>query len=190
MHSPREAAETSAMAGAEAAEPGHHGHRPHRRYFRSATQSKKDFAANQGMEWVKRCDKGSLEPVWRAVVARPAAAAGGRCSAELLRGPSKGPILRSQGRRSPRPPPGVAVGSPAAPAVQASDWRLRIGRYRCVAWHRIALREARALPPSHIISHSLSAVALCRRWQRWSIDNIDLKVSARQYHFNADRGCL
>ena len=52
------------------------------------------------MEWVKRCDKGSLEPVWRAVVARPAAAAGWRCSAELLREPSKGPILRSQGRRS------------------------------------------------------------------------------------------
>merc|ERR1711965_138377 len=68
-------------------------------------------------------------------------------------------------------------GSVAAPARQASDWRLRIGRYRCVAWHRIALREARALPPSHIISHSLSAVALCRRWQRWSIDNIDIKVS-------------
>ena len=83
-----------------------------------------------------------------------------------------------------------SLGSPAAPAVQASDWRLRIGRYRCVAWHRIALREARALPPSHIISHSLRAVALCRRWQRWSIDNIDLKVSARQYHLNADRGCL
>ena len=100
MHSPREAAETSAMAGAEAAEPGHHGHRPHRRYFRSATQSKKDFAANQGMEWVKRCDKGSLEPVWRAVVARPAAAAGWSCSAEQLRDPSKGPILRAEGRRS------------------------------------------------------------------------------------------
>ena len=99
-------------------------------------------------------------------------------------------------RRSHTSIPGAEVrrpgslGSPAAPAVQASDWRLRIGRYRCVAWHRIALREARALPPSHIISHSLSAVALCRRWQRWSIDNIDLKVSARQYHFGAARGCL
>ena len=69
-------------------------------------------------------------------------------------------------RRSHTSIPGAEVrrpgslGSPAAPAVQASDWRLRIGRYRCVAWHRIALREARALPPSHIISHSLSAVAL------------------------------
>ena len=95
-----EAARATVTARAEAAEPGHQRHGPHRRYFRSATQSKKDFAANQGMEWVKRCDKGSLEPVWRAVVARPAAAAGWRCSAERLRGPSKGPILRSQGRRS------------------------------------------------------------------------------------------
>ena len=69
-------------------------------------------------------------------------------------------------------------GSVAAPAIQVSCLRLRIGRYRCVAQHRIALREARALPPSHIISHSLRAVALCRRWQRWTIDNIDLKVLA------------
>ena len=85
------------------------------------------------------------------------------------------------------PPPGVG-GKRRSACQTGLLLRLRIGRYRCVAWHRIALREARALPPSHIISHSLSAVALCRRWQRWSIDNIDLKVSARQGHFNADRG--
>ena len=79
-------------------------------------------------------------------------------------------------------------GSVAAPARQVSCLRLRIGRYRYVAQHRIALHEACALPPSHIISHALRPVALCRRWQRWTIDNIDLKVSARQGHFNADRG--
>ena len=86
------------------------------------------------------------------------------------------------------PPPGVG-GKRRSACQTGLLLRLRIGRYRCVAWHRIALREARALPPSHIISHSLRAVALCRRWQRWSIDNIDLKVSARQYQLGADRGC-
>ena len=104
-----EAARATVTARAEAAEPGHQRHGPHRRYFRSATQSKKDFAANQGMEWVKRCDKGSLEPVWRAVVARPAAAAGWRCSAERLRGPSKGPTHTSFDPRGGGPPPGTSV---------------------------------------------------------------------------------
>ena len=49
--------------------------------------------------------------------------------------------------------------------------------------HCIALRDARTLPPSHLISHILSTVALCRRWQRWSTDNIHLKVSKMLYHF-------
>ena len=115
--------------------------------------------------------------------------AGGSGGVEMRRRAAQGTFRRSHtsipGAEVRRP---GSLGSPAAPAVQASDWRLRIGRYRCVAQHRIALREARALPPSHIISHSLRAVALCRRWQRWTIDNIDLKVSARQGHFNADRG--
>ena len=180
-----EAARATVTARAEAAEPGHQRHRPHRRYFRSATQSKKDFAANQGMEWVKRCDKGSLEPVWRAVVARPRRQRRGgdaapSCSGDLPKVPYFDP-------RGGGPPPGVG-GKRRSACQTGLLLRLRIGRYRYVAQHRIALREARALPPSHIISHSLRAVALCRRWQRWSIDNIDLKVSARQGHLCADRG--
>ena len=115
--------------------------------------------------------------------------AGGSGGVEMQRRAAQGTFQRSHtsilGAEVRRP---GSEGSVAAPARQDSCLRLRNGRYRCVAWHRIALREARALPPSHIISHSLRAVALCRRWQRWSIDKIDLKVSARQYHFNADRG--
>ena len=105
--------------------------------------------------------------------------AGGSGGVELQRRAAQGSfqgshtsILGAEVRR-----PG-SLGSLVEPVLQASALRLRIGRYRCVAQHRIALREARALPPSHIISHSLRAVALCRRWQRWTIDNIDLKVSA------------
>ena len=122
-----EAARATVTARAEAAEPGHQRHGPHRRYFRSATQSKKEFAANQWMEWVKRCDKGSLEPVWRAVVARPAAAAGWRCSAELLRGPSKGPILRSQGRRSAaRGRREASQRLPDRSPVEAAHWPIQV----------------------------------------------------------------
>ena len=105
--------------------------------------------------------------------------AGGSGGVEMQRRAAQGTFQRSHtsilGAEVRRP---GSEGSVAAPARQVSCLRLRIGRYRCVAWHRIALREARALPPSHIISHVLHPVALCRRWQRWAIDNIDLKVLA------------
>ena len=116
--------------------------------------------------------------------------AGGSGGVEMRRRAAQGTFQRSH-PTNPGPEvrcPG-SEGSVAAPAIQVSCLRLRIGRYRYVAQHRIALREACALPPSHIISHALRPVALCRRWQRWSIENIDLKVLAGWCHLNADRGC-
>ena len=121
----------------------------------------KVFAPVQGMEVGKRVKTSPLGACFEGC-RREAGGSGGeelRCRAAQGTFGRSHPTIPAPGACRPG-----SGGSVQSLAVKASLRRLRRGRYGEFAQHRIALRDARALPPSHIFSHVLIAVALCRRW--------------------------